>query len=273
MLADIGIPDALVAEADEGLRANEPAPVAASAAACATEDSHKYRFGHALVVGGPKETTGAARLAAGAALAGGGRPGQHRLPARRAADLRRPSDRGDDQAGGGRRGPGARCSPTRRLSALLIGPGAGVGDATREQVAAVLAAGRPTVLDADALTSFAEHRDGAAAASCGPTACSPRTTASSRACSTSAATGSARARAGERGVRCGGPAEGCRHGGGGTGRPGRRAAWAPPALATAGTGDVLAGLIVGLLAQGVPAFEAAAAGVWLHAAAAVAGPG
>ena len=67
VLADIGIPDACVAAADTGLRVNTPG-LWRHLLPRRSEESHKYRFGHALVVGGPAQSTGAARLSAMAAL-------------------------------------------------------------------------------------------------------------------------------------------------------------------------------------------------------------
>ena len=126
---------------------------------------------------------------------------------------------------------------------------------------AALASEAALVLDADALTSFADDRQGLFQAVKSPLATplfSPRTKASSHACSKRPASklDRARAAAAESGaivVLKGADTV--------IAAPDGRAAInanAPPHLATAGSGDVLAGIIAGLLAQGVPAFEAAA---------------
>ncbi len=265
ILADIGIPDELVAKADEGLRANEPR-LWSHLLPVRTADSHKYRFGHALVVGGPQETTGAARLAAMAALRIGAglvsiacRPDA--LPvyaAHLTAVMTKPVSNAAALAA--LLGDG-------RLSGLLIGPGAAAGDATRELVHAVLAADRPTVLDAGALTSFADHRDALLTLLRPDCVLTPHDGEFARLFDL---TGDRLGRARAASAACGAVVV-LKGADTVVAAPDGRAAvqgWAPPALATAGTGDVLAGLVVGLLAQGVPAFEAAAAAVWLHAAAA-----
>jgi hydroxyethylthiazole kinase-like uncharacterized protein yjeF len=169
----------------------------------------------------------------------------------------------------------------RRLNAVVLGPAGGVGAGMRELVAAALAGERAVVLDADALTSFADDPAAlwAATADRPATVMTPHQGEFSRVFGQEQAVLHAKSKLEAASAAAGrsntvvvlkGPDTVIA-------APDGRAAIAdnaPPWLATAGSGDVLSGMIVGLLAQGMPAFEAACAAVWLHGEAGNAvGPG
>ena len=284
VLADIGIDAAAVPHIRPKTFANSPAlwraqypwPGAAS---------HKFSRGAALVLSGAAHRTGAARIAARAALrAGAGLVALASPPksvavnaAHLTALMIEPFD--------GVAGFVALLADARR-NALVLGPGAGVTPDTRAMVEAALttASDRPRgiVLDADALSVFA----GDAAALARAIAVqrhaviltphegefsrlfgnrpeifdAPGKLAKARAAA--AALGAVVIYKGADSV---------------VAAPDGRASIGfdlPPWLATAGSGDTLAGLCAGLIAQHMPAFEAASAAVWLHGAAARAfGPG
>ena len=171
----------------------------------------------------------------------------------------------------------------KRLNTCVIGPGAGVGERTRGFVLSALSAQRGLVLDADALTSFADapdHLFEAIKASHDPqVVLTPHEGEFPRLFSDISNKHPLRSKL-ER-VRAAAERAGCivllKGPDTVVASPDGRAtiaANAPPWLATAGAGDVLSGMIAGLLAQGVPAFEAASIGVWMHGEAArEAGPG
>src|SRR5262245_47372015 len=275
-LADIGIPANVLGPIAPKTFANEPALWRAKFP-WPRPDGHKYARGHAIVVSGPVYSTGAARLGARGALRIGA--GLVTVASPRdalevnAAELTAIMVREADNARGL-----ATLLSDRRKNAVLIGPGFGVGERTKEMVDAALRSDAALVLDADALTSFAKDPHGlfaGIAARAASVALTPHDGEFARLFPDLVALPKLErarmgaARAGAILVLKGADTV--------VATPDGLAsinAMTSPFLATAGTGDVLAGMVLALLAQGMSAFEAASAAVWLHgAAAAVFGPG
>lgn len=264
LVAEIGMPPSVEREVAPRQWRNTPALWRGDLPR-ADADGHKYRRGHALVAGGGMTSSGAARLSARAALRAGAGLVTLSCPrsslmvnaARLDAVMVDTADSLDDwQALVG----------DRRRSAFLIGPGHGVNDRTRDFVLAALGTGKPCVLDADALTVFQGDPAALFAAIRGPCILTPHDGEFARLFD---AGGDKPARA-RRAAAASGAVVVLKGADTVIADPDGRLAIndnAPPDLATAGSGDVLAGICLGLLAQGMPAFAAACAAVWLHGAA------
>jgi hydroxyethylthiazole kinase-like uncharacterized protein yjeF len=269
VLADIGTPESVFERLRPTTFENDPAlwlhelPVPGA-------DGNKYTRGHALVWGG-WPATGAARMAARAAARVGA--GMTTVAAPDVAlavyataltsIMVSPIARFEDLD---------RLLSDRRFSGLLIGPGAGTGSDTCERVFAMLKTGKPTVLDADALSAFRDDPPALFRAIVGPCVLTPHEGEFIRLFHPDSVDPHsdklARARAA---ARVSGAVVVLKGSDTVIAAPDGRAivnANAPPSLATAGAGDVLAGMVLGLLTQGMGPFAASAAAVWLHGAAA-----
>ncbi|MGV3634134.1 MAG: NAD(P)H-hydrate dehydratase, partial [Pseudorhodoplanes sp.] len=274
-VADIDIPNDVLTTIRPHLSVNVPGlwqhcfPVPQPA-------GHKYGRGHTVVLSGTMASTGAARLAARAALrAGSG-----------LVTIASPTDAVAVNAAASlavmvREAEGveglSRFLEDPRLNTIVMGPGGGVGADMCAKVRVAAAGGRALVLDADALTSFGEnpkelftilanHRLSTAILSPHEGEFARLFSSIDQIPSVKQKLEAALAASHETGavVVLKGPDTV-------VAAPDGRAAIAenaPPYLATAGAGDVLAGMIGGLRAQRMPAFEAAAAAVWIHGEAA-----
>jgi len=297
-LADIGIPERVLEEIGPRTFVNGPS-LWPSSYPWPRLDAHKYTRGHAVVVSGPAESTGAARLGARGALRIGAGLVTVVGPATATAVNATHLTAIMLKAVGSDAALAEFLSDVRR-NAVLIGPGAGVGAGTAATVLTVLTSPPAAVLDADALTSFAPGESGepvravgfgfvvrgsepgpnadglfaAIKARQGPVVLTPHEGEFKRLFGDLPGSKLDRTR---RAAALSGAVVILKGADTVIAAPDGRAAIndnAPPWLATAGAGDVLAGFVTGLLAQHMPAFDAACAAVWLHGACATQfGPG
>ena len=264
LVADIGIPASVLDEIAPNCWENGP-DLWLGGYPWPQPESYKYKRGEVLILGG-EVITGASRMTAEAAARAGAGMVTLAAPAKvwsiYATSLINAIVRSFD----GLRDFEALLADKRR-NVIAIGPGAGVGSSTRQFVLAALATRRAAVLDADALTSFAEAPQELFQAIAGPCVLTPHAGEFMRLFHFEGdklqRTRSA-ARQSNAVVVFKGPDTVIA-------APDGRAiinSNAPAQLATGGSGDVLTGFVAALVAQGMPPFEAAAAAVWLHGAAA-----
>ena len=257
-VVDIGIPASVLETIRPQLWLNEP-PLWSAALRRDEAADNKYTRGHLTILGG-EQATGAARLAALAARRAGA--GLVTIASTEgAAGIYRAAEPGNlvnTRAVD-------RLVEDRRRNAFLIGPGSGVNDRTRDAVLAALGVRRALVLDADAITVFADDPARLFAAIASPVLLTPHEGEFRRLFPDLTTGGKvervrlAARRSGATVLLKGADTV--------VAAPDGRAVinvHAPASLATAGSGDVLAGIAAGLIARGLPALAVGAAAAWVH---------
>jgi len=259
-IADIGLPRSVLATVGSVGRVNGPR-LWRDRFPSPRPEGHKYDRGHAVVAGGAT-MTGAAKLAAGAALRAGAGLVTVAAP-EEAIEIYAKSLSSVMVAPVGDAEAWRTLLSDPRKTAVLVGPGNGVGAATRAAALAAIGLGKPTVLDADALTSFAGAPAALFSAINESCLLTPHDGEFARLFDV---TGDRISRARDAAARSGatvllkGPESVV------AAPDGRLAVTVNGVsdLASAGTGDVLAGIAVGLIAAGMDAFDAGCAAAWLH---------
>ena len=263
-VTDIGIPSGVLKKISPVMAENSPQlwvdklPVPAPG-------FHKYSRGHVVIVGG-SEMTGAARLAARAARRAGAGILSIVSPTN-AKHIYEISDAGNLVLELSAKKGLSGILDNKRRNAVLVGPGNGVTELTRKNAISALTSKNAVVLDADALTAFEGDPETLFSSIKGRCVLTPHQGEFDRLFKIN----------GDKLSRCKEAAKLANSviilKGFDTiiAEPNGRVvinANAPADLATAGAGDVLAGIIIGLMSQGMEAFEAACAAVWLHGEAA-----